>query len=117
MKLTNNSIIRGTMAFIFNFRKVTSHEHINSNGTVYAKIINNKLSASSYSVVVLSMEEGMVVDQNVIIKGDYNLPNFVNMGRVDLMRWSEGDVFNGPGKRQLANGANYEKPELTGAVA
>jgi len=97
-----NDVKRGTSSFIFNFRRVTNHSHINTDGVVFARISDERFELSHATVVRLDMVGGVVVAQSVTLRGVYFPHDFVGMTTLELMEWSADS--NELESRQLANG-------------
>lgn len=76
------------MALMFNFRKINCHGDIITNGTVFVRMIDEKLESTHKTVIGLIIIDSIVVDQFIIIKGDFYPPRFVGMNTVNLMKLS-----------------------------
>jgi hypothetical protein len=97
-----NNTNNGTASFLFNFKKVTDHSHINTDGVVFARISDERLDLSHATVIRLDMVQGVVVAQSIKLSGAYFPHDFIGLSTLELMRWSgEGNYLE---SRQLANG-------------
>jgi len=97
-----NDIKKGTTSFVFNFKRVTDHSHINTDGVVFARVSDERFELSHATVVRLDMVDSIVVAQATVVSGAYVPYEFVGMNTLGLIEWREDSY--GLENRQLANG-------------
>ena len=106
-----NNIKRKALTHVHNFRRITDHGHINTDGFVFARVSDERLELSNATIIKLTMVNGQVVSQNITSSGAYFPHNFIGMTTLDLMQWSEDGGTNEC--RQLTNNKIPKKNHYT----